>query len=120
MSATYNGISFDVYTEDDQGRTARFQNAARYSEQEVPYANFAFVQYGGRGNPRVTLKLNLTNDSDYASLNASADGVARTLTNPFGDGVDYANVVLFDVSGPMRQNYAADWNFQVTFVQKGA
>ncbi|MHB1131652.1 MAG: hypothetical protein ACYC4L_04620 [Chloroflexota bacterium] len=115
MSASYNGATFNVIS--DAGFTPRWLRKPVIARKHYPFSDNDDIQYGGRERPTVVLKVGVDSDAAWNLLEAGADGVARTLSNPFGDGVNYASVKITDIRSIKRRTYAQEWEAEIEFVR---
>jgi hypothetical protein len=120
MAASYAGVSFNTDISGDEGFVNRWEQEAFITRRVIPYANKEDVQSAGRGNYRVTLKAYLTSDSSVATLQAAVGTTLRTLTNPFGDSVNYSNTMLVAVSDIRRRSWQQEWELTLEFERMGA
>lgn len=118
--ASYGGITFYVMAETSDNQLV-FKDWDRgdsdsVARTKIPYANRSYVQQVGRVNPILTLKCELYSDADYLALIAMrGDSIPRLLTDPFGLGWDYNQVLLQRVFDAERVTYAEEWHFSLTF-----
>lgn len=101
--AAYNGVSFTPVA-DKAGVLPDWEQAVRIVTHPVPGANKEIVQSTGRGNFRLVLAVTLANATALTTLQASQGATRRTLTDPFGDGVNEANVMLVGVTDVRRHS----------------
>lgn len=119
MAATYAGVTFENEISGQDGQVNRWSQQATIVRRLIPYANKEDVQDAGRGNHRVTILAFITSSSGVATLQAAQGTTRRTLTNPFGDSVNYANVMLTRVGEPRRLSWAEEWMVELEFEREG-
>lgn len=123
--ASYGDVTFYVLAE-NSGNQITFKDWDRadndaVSRTKIPYANVEYSQQVGRGNAKLTLKVELYSDSDYQTLITMAnDNIPRILVDPFGLGWDYGGVLLQRVYDAERVTYAEEWHFTMQFEKIGA
>jgi hypothetical protein len=116
--ASYRGLALNVDVSGTAGFVPRWRREPNVVHTHIPGAAADRVQVLGRGNPRVRLRLSFADDDDYAALEAMvADGLTGALDDPFGDGLDYANVGLIDLSDPVRRAWGQEWEAEAEFEQ---
>lgn len=120
MAASYAGVTFNTDISDDEGFVPRWEQEAFIARRVIPFANREDVQSAGRGNYRVTLKAYITSDSGVATLQAAVGTTPRTLTNPFGNSVNYANTLLVGVTDIRRRAWAEEWELTLEFERVGS
>ena len=97
-----------------------WEREANVTVRNIPYANKDDIQHGGYGSKRLTVDIVILEDSGMASLQASAGGTARTLTNLFASADDYTNVYLISVANIRRHDASAVWTATAVFIQEPA
>lgn len=118
--ASYGDVTFHVLAE-MAGNQLVFKDWDRgdndaTSRTKIPYANRSYVQQVGRSNPILTLKCEVYSDADYLALLAMrGDNIPRLLSDPFGVGWDYNQILLQRVFDAERVTYAEEWHFSLTF-----
>lgn len=110
--STFNGITFTPLRDSDGWRYP-WKRAPYWAQQHYPDTNTDEVQFGGLGNPSVTVEVLVDVDADVASLEALVNGSAYTLAN-FPTGTTYTNVRLRDCQ-LRRRPWAAEWRGTLTF-----
>ena len=78
--STFNGITFTPLRDSDGWRYP-WKRAPYWAQQHYPDTNTDEVQFGGLGNPSVTVEVLVDVDADVASLEALVNGSAYTLAN---------------------------------------
>ena len=116
--ATYAGVTLSILH--PEGFSPHWSQESVVSERIIPYANYAEIQVAGRGNFRLAALALISADADIPTLQAAVGTTLRTLTNPFGDSVNYSNVALVGVGVPGRAANKAKWQVPLTFVRKGS
>jgi hypothetical protein len=114
MTASYAGAAFETRTAAN-GLVPRWARQVRVTRRPIPNSDREDVQSTGLGNQRVTLPAYITSDADMAALIAAQGVTRRQLTNPFGTGESYANVILAGVSAPRRRGWEPIWLCDLTF-----
>lgn len=115
--ATFNGATF--YTLTDDGFRPDWYREPQITRTPIPGANYEDVQFGGLGNYRVTVSAYVTSDADMGILKGSIGTGVYTLSDLFGDGVNYAKTMLCDVRKVRRRSWAAEWECELTFERQG-
>lgn len=116
MAITYGTATFEMEVDDRQGFRPHWQRESHYERRHIHGSNTDDVQFSGLGNERLTIPIYVESDSAMATLlGYRADGIARTLSNPFGDSATYTNVYLVEITGVQRQTFAARWMAQAIF-----
>jgi hypothetical protein len=117
--ASYNGITFYVLANSQDNTLARpilMPEDFGVVRNKLPYANMEHIQFTGRGNSRFTLRCEIYSDTDFTTLLGMVNsGATHTLNNPFGDGVNYANMLLIDMKNVWRVSFAQETHFDLTF-----
>lgn len=121
MAATYNGISFYILADKKDNTNSRpllVPEDFGTIRNKIPYAHQEQIQFTGRGNKRFTLDCEMYSDSDFETLLAMvALGSSHTLMDPFGDSVDYTNMLLVDMKDVWRVTFDEEIHFKLTFEQ---
>lgn len=119
MAATYNGVSFYVLADKKDNTITRpllVPEEFGVVRNKVPYANFEQIQFTGRGNKRFSIECEIYDDADFETLlGMVALGSSHTLENPFGDSVDYINMLLVDIKDVWRVTFQEEIHFKLTF-----
>lgn len=117
MTASFSGSTFYVEVDNDAYRPA-WSRVPRFVRTPIPGAAYDDLQFAGTGNYRITLTAYSTSDADTANLVAKI-GTSATLTNPFGDSVNYASSVLCDVRELRRLSAGQQWHMVLDFERAG-
>lgn len=118
--ASYGGVTIHVLAEHSDNvpvfKDWDYGDNDAVSRTKIPYANAEYMQQVGRGNAKLTLKVDLYSDSAYNALLAiRGDNTPRTLYDPFGLGWDYENVLLQRVFDAERVTFAEEWHVSLQF-----
>jgi hypothetical protein len=117
---SYAGADFENDVTGQDGMVSRWQREAVFSVRQVPGSDFEDTQYIGRGNERLTVRAYIEDDDDLATLQAAVGATRRTLTNPFGDSVNYSNVILMAVRNVRRLAWEEVIEAELEFMRTGA
>ncbi len=113
--AEYAGVTFNIVAGED-GTEPQWEQESVYSSTPIPYANKAVVQYGGKLNPTLVLRGNVTTDADWNALRAAADGTRRVLTDA-PVGTTTANVLLKRIRHLWGPSFNQQHDFEAEFEQ---
>lgn len=117
--ASYGGVTINVET-DERGFIPRWSRKNYTSRTKPIGVSRENLQFGGRGNSTITLRLALFVAADFATLEGwENDGVARALVDPAGDGVNYPSVYLMEIRNAKKRSYAQEFEADVTFERVG-
>lgn len=112
---SFNSVTFQEILDQDIYR-AHWSQEPNVSVRHIPYSTSDDVQFGGRGNNRLTVEVLITADADIDTMRASVDGTARTLTLYSSN---YSNTYLIGVGEPKRFDASANWRVPLTFMRAG-
>lgn len=111
--AVFGAVTFDV--EISTKMRPDWESKANIAEQSIPYSNVSNVQFGGRDNARIKVKVHLTSDAGWATFKSyKGDGIARSLTSFMG--ASFSNIYLTDLKG-QRVDFEARWEGEAEFMQ---
>ena len=116
--AAYASVTFIARMQDSLA--PRWRQEATITERVIPYANYDDVQSAGRRNFKLEVEATLTAAADVSTMQAAVGITLRTLTNIFGDSVNYTNVALLSMGPVLKvpgQNY---WFVSLVFTRQGA
>lgn len=121
MASSYGGVSFRTIAEEEDNTLKRpllVPEDFGVQRQKVPYSNFEVLQITGRTNPRMTLKIELYDATDFDSLLAMVGtGTARSLVTEWGDTL--TNMYLVDAKNMWRVSFAEEYHADLTFEHIG-
>lgn len=119
MSSSWAGISFYTLANNQDNTIARpllVPDDFGVQETKLPYADQAHVQMTGWGNKKLTLKIEMYSDTDFAALLAKVGkGTPYTLTTEWGESI--TNMLLTDMKNVWRVSFAEEIHADLTFTK---